>query len=275
MPESTGAARAEPGADSLRGVPRTLLIPLYAKALDYRSPRSILGDASADRIVRSLDADFEAVGGRGSHVVLAERSRQLDEWTRAFLARHPDALALHLGCGLDARVERIGPPATSLWIDVDYPEVIAVRRRFYAEGIGRTMLGTSLTAPGWIEALPSGRPTIAIADGVLPYLAPEEVGTLLRRITAHFGGGAAVFDIANSFAVERATAQQRGRTGVTLRWAVDDLAELDAMDPRLHRQEVRDLLSSPRLPFRYRFAYRWTVFSPRLRHVLRLVRAEF
>ncbi|MEU8635469.1 class I SAM-dependent methyltransferase [Amycolatopsis sp. NPDC048633] len=37
---------------------------------------------------------------------------------------------LHLGCGLDARVYRIDPPATVGWYDLDYPGIIELRQRF-------------------------------------------------------------------------------------------------------------------------------------------------
>jgi O-methyltransferase involved in polyketide biosynthesis len=35
---------------------------------------------------------------------------------------------LHLACGLDTRIFRINPPETVRWVDVDYPDIIALRR---------------------------------------------------------------------------------------------------------------------------------------------------
>jgi O-methyltransferase involved in polyketide biosynthesis len=36
---------------------------------------------------------------------------------------------LQLGCGLDSRIYPVNPPPEVTWFDVDYPEVIGVRRR--------------------------------------------------------------------------------------------------------------------------------------------------
>jgi O-methyltransferase involved in polyketide biosynthesis len=44
----------------------TLLITLYAKAQDYRSPHSILNDRAADEVVRSLDYDFSKFNSAGA-----------------------------------------------------------------------------------------------------------------------------------------------------------------------------------------------------------------
>ena len=73
----------------LQGSQQTLLITLYAKALDNRSPRPLLGDELADEVVRRIDADFARFRLRGSQIAgLALRAKILDDWTREWLARH-------------------------------------------------------------------------------------------------------------------------------------------------------------------------------------------
>jgi O-methyltransferase involved in polyketide biosynthesis len=99
MAEPTEAQKVD-----LKGAPATLLITLYAKALDYRLPHPILNDERADQIVEMIDYDFERVTGFGDSVMMAIRARQYDEWLKEFLARHGDAVVLNLGCGLDTRV---------------------------------------------------------------------------------------------------------------------------------------------------------------------------
>jgi O-methyltransferase involved in polyketide biosynthesis len=44
------------------------------------------------------------------------------------VADHPDAVVLDLGAGLNDRMFRIAPPPTVDRYDVDFPEVIALRR---------------------------------------------------------------------------------------------------------------------------------------------------
>ncbi len=34
-------------------------------------------------------------------------TREMDRYAREYLARHPDAVVVHIGCGLDSRFERV------------------------------------------------------------------------------------------------------------------------------------------------------------------------
>ena len=105
------------------GVQKTLLITLYAKALDSRSTHSILHDEKAYEIVKAIDYDFETTAGFGNHHLIVVRARQIDEWIKEFLKSHPDLTVVNLGCGLDTRAARIRPlfPRVS-WFDVDFPK---------------------------------------------------------------------------------------------------------------------------------------------------------
>ena len=52
----------------LTPVERTAFVTQYARALDSRWPRPILGDTLADEIVARIDYDFEALGVPSSAV---------------------------------------------------------------------------------------------------------------------------------------------------------------------------------------------------------------
>jgi O-methyltransferase involved in polyketide biosynthesis len=272
-----GTPSGPPGHRKLKltGAQETLVIPLYARALDYRSRHSILHDAKADEIVRSLDYDFGRLrpGGRGT--VLAVRNRQIDVWVEAFLRRQPNAVVLNLGCGLDTRRFRLNPPATVLWFDVDLPEVVALRRTFFDERPGYRMLAGSLTEPGWLAGIPSDRPVVAVADGVLEYLAQEEVRGFLGALRARFAHGEAIFDVMNAYVQRMGNERLEGRSTATLRWAVDDISELDAMLPGYRRSATARLIVSRYLPWGPRLAYALAYVVPRIRNAIRVVRYDF
>lgn len=82
-----------------------MLATLYAKALDADAPNSILHDEYAKAAVARIDYDWAAttITARRAPSV-AVRSAHFDNWARQFLAAHPEATVLHVGCGLDARV---------------------------------------------------------------------------------------------------------------------------------------------------------------------------
>jgi len=213
----------------------TLLITLWAKAGESRLPDSLLKDRFAAEAAALIDYDFARLKvDRDLMVGLAMRAHTLDGWTRDFLARHDDAIVLHLGCGLDSRVSRIDPPVGVDWYDIDYPDVVALRRRLYPARDGYHLIGSSVTEPGWIADLPQDRPAMIVAEGLLPYLPEEEVPLLLERLVRHCRGGEIVFDAYSAFGLRLIALQPSIKaTGATLHWALDDPAELERQVPGL------------------------------------------
>src|SRR5215207_5590449 len=91
-------------------IEESLFLTLCGRALDYRSPHSILSDMMADEIVRKLDYDCGRFRLSASPIInIALRAKKLDEVALRFVARYPDAVALDLGAGLDTRMLRIAP----------------------------------------------------------------------------------------------------------------------------------------------------------------------
>lgn len=120
--------------NDLTPVQETLFLTLYGRALDTHASHPILADTMADEIAGKIDYDFTKLK-LGSNIVvnIALRAKMLDEVVRRFVADHPDAVVLDLGAGLDDRMFRIAPPPTVDWYDIDFPEVIVLRRRILPE----------------------------------------------------------------------------------------------------------------------------------------------
>src|SRR5690625_26922 len=257
----------------------TLFIPLYGKAIDYRSKNTILNDHTANDIVEKAGIDFTSHKRAGSRI-LAVRAKQYDEWAKAFITKNKSAVVLHLGCGLDARITRVEPPPSVSWFDVDYPEVIRLRKEFYQETSEYKMMAASITTPNWLAAIPGDKPVLIIAEGVFEYLSEEEVAILLRRLTDHFSQGQIAFDVMNSSAKHSGDKNLEKTTHATgvLRWAVDKLDEVDKLNPRLKRVEVVPLLKSvfiKELPFAFRFILYLLRLFPKKRNAMRLLRYDF
>lgn len=213
----------------------TLLITLWAKSGESLLPDSLLKDRFAAEVAARIDYDFARLKvDRDLMVGLAMRAHVLDGWTRAFLAEHSDALVLHLGCGLDSRILRIDPPVGVDWYDVDYPEVIALRRKLYPARAHYHLIGSSVTEPGWLAGIPRDRPAMVVAEGLLPYLPEEEVPLLLERLVRHCPSGEIVFDAYSPLGLKLIALQPSIKaTGAALHWALDDPAELERQVPGL------------------------------------------
>ena len=255
----------------------TLFIPLYGKAMDFRSKHSVLNDHTASDIVERIGIDLskhKRPGGR----ISAVRAKQYDAWAKDFFAKNANAVAIHLGCGLDARAIRIEPPVSVMWFDVDFPEVIDLRRKFFPETVGYRMIASSITTEDWLEAIPFDRPALIIAEGVFEYLSRAEVTTLLDRLTDHFSHGQIAFDIMNSASSGSRKEKLKETTGATIRWTVDDIGEADKLNPRLTRVETVPLFKSAfmgELPLGFRVIFGLVALLPKLRNGMRLLRYEF
>lgn len=265
------------------GIQSTMLVTLYLRAVESRSKNSILGDNIAAEIVDRIDYDFAGQvprGGRGNRFMVALRAKRLDQWADAFLRRHPEAVVLNLGCGLDSRAFRLDVPEGVRWFDVDLPDVIGVRRRLYAEPDGYHMVGSSVTDPGWLDEIPAEGPALVIAEGLLMYLSGNDIEQLLHRIAARVGTGELLFD---GFAPGVVRSTQRmskllARKGYpAYSTAFRDGREVEEWNAQFSYVEDTPLVSMfAAVPVRgYRLALRMMNAFPATRNFYRVFRFEF
>jgi O-methyltransferase involved in polyketide biosynthesis len=221
----------------------SLLLTLYCRALDNRMPKPVLSDATADEIVRELDYDFEQFKVNKNFILnIALRAKKLDQVASGFIRHHPDAVGLDLGAGLDTRLVRIAAPATVDWYDVDYPAVVAVRERLLPDRVNAHNIGADVTDPDWLNTIPSDRPAVIVADGLMAFLSKEDFMSLLNRLIDHFPSGEMAFNSYTSFAVW-ASKHVPGTSSVSglLKFpGVDDPRQLEDWNPKL--KLIREIL---------------------------------
>src|SRR5689334_13899089 len=220
----------------------TMLITLNGRALQSAWKNPILPDPWAEEAMRHIDYDMsQSLTGVSSWrmwkeigcAIIATRAATFDMLTKRFLADHPDATVLHVGCGMDSRVFRVDPPAGVEWFDVDYPDVIALRRQLFPErDAAYHVIDAQLDDLRWMEDVPRNRPGLFLAEGVLHYLSETEVKALLNAVVAHFPSGQLIFDICNWFIVKRAGSNVGG-TGATYKWGLDDPQDIKQLEPKL------------------------------------------
>lgn len=209
-----------------------MLATLYAKALDADSPKSILHDRYAKDAVERIDYDWAAttITARRAPSV-AIRSAHFDNWARQFLAAHPEATVLHVGCGLDARVFRLDPGPGVQWYDIDYPAVISLREQVYPAREHCRTVAASVTDPRWLAEIPADRPALFLGEGLTMYLTKDDGLALLRRVVDRFPSGELQFDAFNTFGIRTQVINSVvRRSGSTLYWGIDGPSDiLDAI----------------------------------------------
>ena len=202
-------------------VSKTLYIPLYGKA--YVSRKGILlKDKMAEEIWQR--EGFPLKGKAASKWLayhMGMRAKVFDAWIEERLAEQPHAVVLHIGCGLDSRSERVDRHGRE-WFDIDFPEVIAERRKYFREGEGYHLLSADIREQGWEEAVPGGR-AIVVMEGISMYLQPKELLQLLQRLRTHFEQMDLLMDCYTTFGA-KATKYKNpiNEVGVTVAYGMDD-----------------------------------------------------
>jgi O-methyltransferase involved in polyketide biosynthesis len=221
----------------------TNLVTLYLRAHESRSRHPILGDHAAAEAVERIDYDFKRIHRSAwpasNQYLVALRAKQLDDWCADFLDRHPDAVVLHLGCGLDGRAFRLDVPPGVRWFDLDQPSVIDLRRRLYDETERYQMIGSSVTDAQWLDQIPTGHPTLVVAEGLLMYVAESEVRQLVARLLGRFARGELQFDTLAALA----PLMSKVFTGGIIKWGIGNARDIEAWNPKLRLVEQTPALA--------------------------------
>ena len=207
----------------------TLLVPLYSKAVESKRPHPIINDTKAQEILEGVTYDFRELKiPQKTSIMLAMRAKKLDQTVQDYLARTQNPIVLHLGCGLDSRVLRVNANEGD-WYDLDYPEVIELRKNFYEETDHYHMIPSSVTDPTWMGIIEGPGPACIIAEGLLMYLHEEDVRRLFVDLQNRLPGSEIAFDAFSRLTARGANRQPSiKKTGAKLYWGLDDPREIES-----------------------------------------------
>lgn len=255
-------------------VQETLLIPLLGRARETAKSRGLIGDPKAVEIVDSLDYDFSKWEGGPSLVGSCLRTRMFDRYVEDFLTDHPSGTVVELGCGLNSRFERLDN-GQAQWFDLDLPDVMALRRRFFEDGPRRTMLTGSILELEWMDrVVATGGPWIVVAEAVLIYLGADDARWVIETVTRKLPGALIAFDTTS----QRMVAEQGKHDAMRhlpqaswFRWACDDPREVESWNGSFRLLASRSFLDADddlvaRFPLAWRLLTRYApwVLRPRI-----------
>jgi len=150
------------------------------------------------------------------------RSAVFDEWLNQQMTERQEAVIIHIGCGMDSRVIRVGTE-NHKWYDVDFSEVIKERKRYYAETTNYQMIAGDARDCKWLTNIKENKSAIVVMEGVSMYLTIEEMQSLTDRLCSHFGTLALLVDCYTSFAAKMSKHRNPiNDVGVTEVYGIDD-----------------------------------------------------
>lgn len=247
----------------LPSVERTAFIPLLAKAQECRKENPILVDRKASEILRDVPEGERIPDPPGkTRIMMLLRARKFDEFVRKRLLDYPYRITcIHLGCGLDSRYQRVGTLCRH-WYDIDLPEMIELRKKYYQESAEYTMIGCSVADyESWLESIElDGRPVLLLAEGLMMYLTKDDVQHMLHAVCERAAGPLeCMFDIFNTLTARKIQHHPSVKaTRAEVQWGCDDPREIEAWEPGLRLKEqwfFTQSLALPHLGFRYRVVF--------------------
>ena len=172
---------------------KTLFIPLLGKALMSKE-RKFLHDPKAEEIISKIDYNFTSLKqSKWLSMYMSVRAMLIDELCNKYIKEHPNATIIHLGCGLDSRCLRVNQNF-NIWYDIDYENVINIRKTFYDTDYKHKMIGSSVTDYKWLKQINDSENILVVMEGLTMYLSEEEIKDLIIQINKKFGDVHLLFD---------------------------------------------------------------------------------
>lgn len=141
---------------------------------------------------------------------------------------------------MDSRVERVSSNfeknistlgvsgIVADWYDVDFPEVIKERKKYYTETAHYYMLSADAREEAWLEQFPEGKEAIIIMEGVSMYFERADLVKLLQRLDKHFATIHLFMDCYTDFSAKASKYKNPiNDVGVTQVYGVDIPEELN------------------------------------------------
>lgn len=210
----------------MTNVNKTLYIPLYGKAF-VSERRLFLSDKRAEEIWKA--EGFKLRGKAASKWLayyMGVRAAVFDEWVKEKIGEAPSSVVIHIGCGMDSRALRVGADKL-MWYDVDLPEVIEERKRYYTETDTYKMIAGDARDAEWLDEI-RGEEAIVVMEGVSMYLPPEKVRGLTERLSLRFSHVSLLVDAYTSLAARLSRRANPVKTvGVTEVFGIDSPSEYE------------------------------------------------
>ena len=220
----------------LGSVQKTLLLPLWGRAIETQKQKPLLVDDKAVSIINSIDYDFTLISkniGKSTQYSWIARSIFFDKKIKAFMDVYPEATIINIGCGLDTTFDRIDNGKIH-WIDLDLPDTIELRKKYISESNRRHFVAQSVFNKSWYDTIEQKNNVMLLIAGVLYYFDENDVKKLFYDFHAFLPGAEVIFDYASFLGIKMANKKVLEKGGMDksayLRWGINNILEIEKWD---------------------------------------------
>ena len=223
----------------------TLYIPLLMKRNESNRRKPFFRDPFACEMVNKIDYNFSKYKkALRSSVGVAVRAKYFDEVTANFIQKHKNPIVVIIGCGLDARYQRLGKEITgkAIFYELDLPEVIELREKLLPIFENDIYLKYSMFETGWMDKLNDKHPQAAflfVVEGVFIYFKKEQVKNVFVNLSKRFSTSKILFDVRSSWLCKHSPVHDPEITKSPFKLALDDDKEIENWAKNLKLESVQ------------------------------------
>ena len=219
----------------LTAVSETMLVPLYARAIESKKENPDFVDTTAIKIMDNLDYDFKKRFKKSTNKMnfwgCSARTVILDKQTKDFIRNNPECTIINLACGLDDRFSRVDNGQIK-WYNIDFKDIISLREKLIVKNDRVTNIASSALDFEWISKIENRDNVLVIAEGFLMYLDEKEVEELFNQISENFGNTMLLLELMSGWMVKNQKAHDTVRTtGAVFKWGIEDSKDFEKLCP--------------------------------------------
>lgn len=219
----------------LSAVSETMLVPLYARALENKRKNPAFYDETAIKIVNNLDYDFakrfKASKNKMNFWGCSSRTIILDREVNSYIKENPDSSIVNLACGLDDRFNRVDN-GRIIWYNIDFKDVMSLREKFIDKNDRVVNISSSVLDFSWIDKIENKNNVLIIAEGFLMYLPEEDVKKLFLKISESFKEVELLLEIMSWWMVKNQKKHDTiKQTGAVFKWGVTRTKDFENLCP--------------------------------------------
>jgi len=226
----------DPSEIELGSVQKTLLLPLWGRAVETQKPTPLLVDHKAVSIINSLPYDFAVIAKNVppiSRLSWIARSNYFDKKIKEFISVFPEATIINIGCGLDTTFDRVDN-GSILWYDLDLPDTIELRKKYISESDRRKFISKSVFDTSWYDRVEKKNRVMLLIAGVLYYFNESDIKRLFSEFHHFLPGVEIVFDYASRLGIKVSNKKVLEKGGMDksacLKWGIDNIREIEKWD---------------------------------------------
>ncbi|MDR2790493.1 MAG: class I SAM-dependent methyltransferase [Campylobacteraceae bacterium] len=222
---------------NLKGIQKTLMLPLWGRAVFGRLYPEILDDKEAVRIINSLDYDFSEIEksfGEYGGLCYIVRSRKIDDAIKHFISKRPNGAIVNIKAGFDTTFSRVDNGAIQ-WYDIDLKEVVAIRKKIIPESAKNRCIAKSVFEFKEID-FHKDRGILFVGGGVFYFFEEEKVRELFVKLAENFPDGELYFDAQTKTAlkISNKMVSRSGNKEAVMHFYINDPKIFASWSPLLH-----------------------------------------